>query len=126
MTCIVHFNSFNTRPPGPEGSWQPADVRTPPGRGVTLSFCFGIFNDKILEFVASIHQITILDILSRNRITYALRAVHTRRRPHVCFRRFSVRDISCEQNVKVEVKLIYFLIGFVLGLDFSCLDIGLA
>ena len=38
----------------------------------------------------------------------------------------SVRDISCKQNVKVEVKLIYFLIGFGLGLDFSCLDIGLA
>ena len=45
---------------------------------------------------------------------------------HVCFRRFSVRDISCKQKVIVEVKLIYFLIGFVLGLDFSCLDIGLA
>ena len=45
---------------------------------------------------------------------------------HVCFRRFSVRDISCKQNVKVQVKLIYFLIGFVLGLDFSCLEIGLA
>ena len=45
---------------------------------------------------------------------------------HVCFRRFSVRDISCKQNVKVEVKFIYFLIDLVLCLDFSCLDIGLA
>ena len=27
------FNSFSTSPPGPGGSWQPADVRTPPGRG---------------------------------------------------------------------------------------------
>ena len=27
------INSFSTNPPGPGGSWQPADVRTPPGRG---------------------------------------------------------------------------------------------
>ena len=40
---------------------------------------------------------------------------------------FSVKDISCKQNVKVQVKLIHFLVGFVLDLDFSdCLDIGLA
>ena len=27
------INSFSTNPLGPGGSWQPADVRTPPGRG---------------------------------------------------------------------------------------------
>ena len=87
-------------PPG-RGGHDNQLMYGPPGPGgVTLSFCFGIFNDKILEFVASFHQITILDILSRNRITYALDVF-----PY----------ISCKQNVKVEGKLIYFLrpIGFV-------------
>ena len=95
-------NSFNTRSPGRGGGHDNQLMYGPPwpGGGVTLSFCFGIFNDKILEFVASFHQITILDILSPNRITYALDVF-----PY----------ISCEQNVKVEGKLIYFLrpIGFV-------------
>ena len=32
------------------------------------------------------------------------------------------RDVSCKQNVKVEVKLINFIVGFGLGLDFfDCL-----
>ena len=32
---------------------------------------------------------------------------------------FSVRDISCKQNVTVPIKLIPFLVGFHVGLDFS-------
>ena len=35
------------------------------------------------------------------------------------FVNFSIRDISCKQNVKVQVKLMHFLVGFGLGLDFS-------
>ena len=32
---------------------------------------------------------------------------------------FSVRDISCKENVTVQVKLIPFFGGFCVGLDFS-------
>ena len=92
---MVAVNSFNTSPPGRGGSWQPVasiyrnynlrsfsiDESTlgnqllygpPRAGGVTLGFRFGISNDKLLQFAACFRKITILDILSRNIITYAL------------------------------------------------------
>ena len=72
---------------------------------MTVTFDYeGISNDKILWFVASCHSITILYTLSS-------------KQNHVCFRRFSVRDISHINNI--QVKLIYFLVGLGLDLDFS-------
>ena len=69
-------------PPWRRGHGNQLLYRHPPGwGGVTLIFCFGMSDDKIL--------------------------------------RFSVRDISCKQYVQVQVKLIHFLVGFGLGLDFS-------
>ena len=32
---------------------------------------------------------------------------------------FSVGDVSCTENSKVQVKYIHFLVGFHLGIDFS-------
>ena len=32
---------------------------------------------------------------------------------------FSVRDVSCKQNVNIKAKLNSFLVGFAVGLDFS-------
>ena len=53
--CVsaIHHDSFELLrdPPARGGlSWQLADVRTPPGRGVTLSFGYGISEDNILHF----------------------------------------------------------------------------
>ena len=31
---------------------------------------------------------------------------------------FSVRDVSCKENIKVGVELIHFLVSFGLGLEF--------
>ena len=42
-------NSFNTRPPGPGGGHDNQLMYGPPPPGVTLSFCFGIFNDKFFR-----------------------------------------------------------------------------
>ena len=106
-TVSFDLNSFSTRPPGPGGgSWQPADVRTPPGRGghFMLPFlhlsCLNVPVCCILSLANDIgHLITNTEI----------HAVYT----------FSVRGISCKKNVTFQVKLIPFFAGICVGLDFS-------
>ena len=49
-------------PPGGGGVMGTSYVWTPQAWGFTLSFCFGISNDKIFLFVASFHKMTILYI----------------------------------------------------------------
>ena len=100
---IYIINSFNTRPPWVGGVMATSCMYGPPGRGVTLGFRFGIPGDKILQFVASFH----LD----NDLGHLITQTESR-----MLWTFSVRDISCKQNVKV-LKLIHFLVRFGLGLD---------
>ena len=98
-----YINSFNTRPPAQVVGHGNQLMYEPPGRGVNLGFRFGISVDKILQFVA-FHWVTILNT--------------SHKQNHVCFGRFSIRDISCKQNVKVQVKLIHFHAGLNNNINF--------
>ena len=105
----IYLNSFSTRPPGLGGSWQSADVRTPPGRGGSLYAA--VFAPLMLKCSSLLH-------LS---LTNDLGHLITNTEIHVVYT-FSVRDISCKENVTVQVKLIPFFAGFCVGLGLNFSD----